>query len=152
MPSNSNRSIGISKIILFFIITPANKVQSTAFPYLQLMVHPTQARSVLVTAVFPLNNTALPSWSSQYSFRYPGIFLACAEINKHRLNRALGIKEKENAEEVSQLCQTNEALRGIDAFTGEGQSAQNPPVTEGQDCYRVLYYLSIASYINCVLL
>lgn len=41
---------------------------------------------------------------------HPGIFLACAEINKHRLNRALEIKEKENAEEVCQRCQTNEAL------------------------------------------
>lgn len=52
---------------------------------------------------------------------YPGRFLACAEINKHGINKALGIKEKENGEVVCQQRQTNEELKGMDPFAWEAQ-------------------------------
>lgn len=63
------------------------------------------------------------------------------------LNRALGIKEQGNAEEMREQCQTNEALRSVDPSLGRAESEQKATVTEGQDCYTELYILYIASHI-----
>lgn len=66
---------------------------------------------------------------------YPGRFLACSEINKYGINRALGIKDKENGELVCHQHQTNEELKGIDPFAWEAQQVNRTlAVTEGQGC------------------
>ena len=61
--------IGKSKISYYYFSKQGSVLILSAFPHLQLMVHPTQAWYMPVTGIFWLNNTALLNSSSQYSFR-----------------------------------------------------------------------------------
>lgn len=151
MPSNSNRSIGKGKISYYY-----SSKQGSVNNLSPLAAHgpsnPGQVCASHSCLRTEQHSSARLILSTVSDYIDPGIFLACAEINKHRLNRALGIREKENAEEVCQWCQTNRHWGAWTLSWGRAEGEQNPTVTPGQDCYRVLHNLHTASYVNCVLL
>lgn len=152
MPSNSNRSIGKSKISYYY----SSKQGSVNSPS-PLAAHgpsiPGQvcaSHSCLPAEEHRLCQAHPPNTVSDHI--YPGIFLACAEINKHRLNRALGIRERKCRGGVSTMSDQR-GTEGHGLFhCGRAEGEENTTVTQGQDCYRALHNLYTASYINCVLL